>query len=56
MVVIIVIILVTGCVVVSALCPAAAFAPMPFILEYVLWRGWNQVIVFSPNIEQGKFI
>lgn len=36
-----------------AYCPESALAPLPFVLEYVLWRGWHQAVIYTPEFEQG---
>lgn len=39
---------------VSASCPASALAPLPLVLEYALWRGWHQAIIYAPELERGS--
>ncbi|CAD0199780.1 unnamed protein product [Chrysodeixis includens] len=36
-----------------AYCPESALAPLLFVLEYAVWRGWQQAIVYTPDLEQG---
>ncbi|KAG6460188.1 uncharacterized protein LOC115450000 isoform X2 [Manduca sexta] len=33
-------------------CPASMQATLPFMLEYAIWRGWHQAIVYTPHLEQ----
>lgn len=37
----------------TAFCPESALAPLQFVLEYAVWRGWQQAIVYTPDLEQG---
>ncbi|XP_028172975.1 uncharacterized protein LOC114361946 [Ostrinia furnacalis] len=38
---------------VRARCPPDAWAPLPFALEFALWRGWRQAVVYTPDLERG---
>lgn len=40
---------------VHARCPLELTAQFPFALEYALWRGWQQTVVFNSDVELGKF-
>ncbi|XP_061730130.1 uncharacterized protein LOC133534851 [Cydia pomonella] len=36
---------------VQARCPASALASFPLVLEYAVWRGWHQAIIYTPDLE-----
>ncbi|KAJ8721550.1 hypothetical protein PYW07_002325 [Mythimna separata] len=38
---------------INGYCPEAALAPLPFVLEYAVWRGWHQAVVYTPDLEPG---
>lgn len=46
-------ILIAKALLVDAYCPEAAQAPLPFVLEYAVWRGWHQAVIYAPDLEQG---
>ncbi|KAF9413281.1 hypothetical protein HW555_008447 [Spodoptera exigua] len=37
----------------DARCPESTIAPLPFVLEYAVWRGWHQAVIYSPDLEPG---
>ncbi|CAB3223639.1 unnamed protein product [Arctia plantaginis] len=39
-----------------AYCPESALAPLHFVLEYALWRGWHQAVIYTPELEQAIYL
>ncbi|CAG9113429.1 unnamed protein product [Plutella xylostella] len=31
-------------------CPAGVLAAVPFVLEYAIWRGWTQAVLYTPKM------
>ena len=48
--------LVLGLGTVTCICPDVVKEPLGFIVEYAVWRGWQQVIIFSSALEQGNIL
>lgn len=38
----------------DAYCPESTVAPLPFVLEYAVWRGWHQAVIYTPDLEPGN--
>lgn len=34
-------------------CPVDVLVQLPLVVEYALWRGWQQVLIYAPDIEPG---
>lgn len=41
---------------VNAYCPSEVLRTMPFMLEFGLWRGWHQTLIYTPEIEKGEYL
>ncbi|XP_035433718.2 uncharacterized protein LOC118265111 [Spodoptera frugiperda] len=37
----------------DAYCPESTVASLPFVLEYAVWRGWHQAVIYTPDLEPG---
>ncbi|KAJ2942654.1 hypothetical protein O0L34_g2123 [Tuta absoluta] len=37
----------------NARCPRSATAPLSYLLEHAVWRGWHQTIIYTPDLEPG---
>ncbi|GBP63270.1 hypothetical protein EVAR_89060_1 [Eumeta japonica] len=38
---------------IEARCPTSALASLPLVLQYAVWRGWHQAVIYAPATEQG---
>lgn len=38
----------------DAYCPESTVASLPFVLEYAVWRGWHQAVIYTPDLEPGN--
>lgn len=34
-------------------CPVNVLVQLPLVVEYALWRGWHQALIYTPDIEPG---
>lgn len=34
-------------------CPVNVLVQLPLVVEYALWRGWQQALIYVPDIEPG---
>ncbi|XP_059050067.1 uncharacterized protein LOC131845070 [Achroia grisella] len=38
---------------IRAICPYDALAPLPYVVDHAIWRGWHQTFIYIPNIDRG---
>lgn len=37
----------------GAKCPSNVLKSLPFVLDYAVWRGWRQVVIYTLDLDPG---